>query len=313
MKKIAIFSLENDIHALAIQKELENRGMFCEIIETNKISDNNILNWSNNLSHACFIPSRDGSKVDIRDFDLIWWRRSGSSQIISKDIQNASHIDLINNDCRDALLGILLNEFNGIWINDPHATRIAENKLVQLKIAQKLGFKVPDTLVSQNVSEIKNFFEKHSDKVIIKPVKGTREIPVYTRFLKKSHLQYEKQMNLCPAMYEEYVSGDTHIRANCFGKNIFSAAIKSDDLDWRKNLDSSFSQVDLPDEIEKRIIKLLNMLGLKMGIIDIKINENNEYVWLEINPQGQFLFVEGLTGMNLTKHFTDFLVNQIKK
>jgi hypothetical protein len=33
-----------------------------------------------------------------------------------------------------------------------------------------------------------------------------------------------------------------------------------------------------------------------------------ELVWLEVNPQGQFLFLQGITGMPLAEHFADFLI-----
>ena len=46
-----------------------------------------------------------------------------------------------------------------------------------------------------------------------------------------------------------------------------------------------------------------------MGAVDMKISEEGEPVFLEINPQGQFLFVEGLTGMDLTTPFVDFLTS----
>ncbi len=50
-----------------------------------------------------------------------------------------------------------------------------------------------------------------------------------------------------------------------------------------------------------------------MGIVDLKLGEDGKPVWLEINPQGQFLFVEGLTGLDLTSAFTDFLYQEAKE
>jgi hypothetical protein len=59
------------------------------------------------------------------------------------------------------------------------------------------------------------------------------------------------------------------------------------------------------------IRRVLDVLGLEMGIVDIKETPDGEFVWLEVNPQGQFLFLEGLTGEPLTDYFTDYLINQV--
>jgi hypothetical protein len=50
-----------------------------------------------------------------------------------------------------------------------------------------------------------------------------------------------------------------------------------------------------------------------MGIVDLKMTQNNNFVWLEINPQGQFLFVQGLSGLNLISHFARFLYEGLER
>ena len=48
-----------------------------------------------------------------------------------------------------------------------------------------------------------------------------------------------------------------------------------------------------------------------MGIIDLKLTRDNIPIRLEINPQGQFLFVEGISGLDLTSHFVNFLSHEL--
>ena len=89
------------------------------------------------------------------------------------------------------------------------------------------------------------------------------------------------------------------------------AVLESSELDWRSNLDIPFRTIDLDNEIKEKIRKVTKRLGLQMGVFDLKLIEGSmSPVWLEINPQGQFLFVEGLTNLNLTKYFAKFLYNK---
>jgi hypothetical protein len=62
----------------------------------------------------------------------------------------------------------------------------------------------------------------------------------------------------------------------------------------------------VPDALQCAVRKVLDVLGLDMGIIDLKETPDGEFVWLEVNPQGQFLFLEALTKEPLTEHFAEY-------
>jgi hypothetical protein len=48
-----------------------------------------------------------------------------------------------------------------------------------------------------------------------------------------------------------------------------------------------------------------------MGIIDMKLDSDGRPVWLEVNPQGQFLFLEGMCrDLPLTQLFAEFLMRE---
>jgi len=100
------------------------------------------------------------------------------------------------------------------------------------------------------------------------------------------------------------------MHAWALGDSIYSVTLKSKALDWRPDLNIPFEVVELEEESKTSLRDVLKLLGLKMGVVDLKFAEDGEPVWFEINPQGQFLFVEGLTGLNLTSAFTDFLYQE---
>ncbi|MEH1939183.1 MAG: hypothetical protein V7L01_03050 [Nostoc sp.] len=315
-KHIAIITFEHDMHGLAIKKALESRDdVTCYMIEADKLCDSAGLNWSNinNLEKRSTIPSKDLGLQEVSNLDVIWWRRTNFPQQMPPHITDSIYIDVINNDCSTTLLGILFNEFSGSWVNDPTKILLADNKLIQLRAAQSAGFQIPQTLVSQNPTQIKQFCEKLENNVIVKPVKGTRQVSLFTKMLTEEHLASDASLRLCPAIYQEYIPGHQHVRAHCFGDNIYAVLIESEELDWRQNLDIPFSFFDLEESVKICLRKVLKTLGLKMGIVDLKLTEGKNPVWLEINQQGQFLFCEGLSGLDLTSAFVEFLYQEAKQ
>jgi|ERR1043166_3793470 glutathione synthase/RimK-type ligase-like ATP-grasp enzyme len=314
--QMAIVSLENDLHALIIQKAIEKHNdLKCHIIQSDRICASAGLSWTNTVGGnvESRIYDRDGQALRISTLDVIWWRRAGFPQKIPSDIVDPIHLDVIENDCRTALFGLLLNEFRGTWVNHPINTALAENKLIQLRAAQQAGFRVPRTLVSQDPSSIRRFCEELDYKVVVKSVRGTRKTQLYTSMITPAHLEHEDSIMLCPATYQEYIPGDLHLRVQAFGNAVYSASIESQDLDWRSNLDVPFTGTELTENVKQRLHDVLKSLGLKMGVVDLKLTPKGEPIWLEINPQGQFLFVEGLCGLELMSAFAEFLYHEARE
>ena len=314
-KRVAILSFENDIHALAVQQRLHTYdSIICSIVETNRICDSLHLCWSDRdtreFSHT--LPARGGELLNVGELDVVWWRRARMPQKVPSSVTDPIHIDLINNECRTALVGLLLNKFSGTWINEPNATQLAENKLVQLRVAQQVGFRVPRTLVAQDPEKIRQFCATLNNKVIVKPIQGAREYDFLTVVFEE-HLASDESLRLCPAIYQEYISGNQHIRAHCFGDAVYAVMVESEEVDWRGNLDIPFRVVDLAEDVKMRLRAVLKALGLKMGIVDLKFNQEGIPIWLEINPQGQFLFAEALSGLNLTSAFASFLYEEARQ
>ncbi|MGS2642692.1 ATP-grasp domain-containing protein [Streptosporangium sp. LJ11] len=237
---------------------------------------------------------------------MIWYRRANLPQNGISDLAADAYVDVVNQSCTATLHGLLDVEFSGTWVSDPDATRRAENKLVQLRAAGLAGFKVPRTLVSQDPEEIMRFYEAVSGNAIMKPVRASRHEQLLTMKVTREHLLHSDALRLCPTIFQEYVPGSRHLRVLCCGSDTYAVEIESQDLDWRPNLDVPFTPTTLDPVTIERLHRVLELLNLRMGIFDLKICDG-EPVWLEVNPQGQFLFLEGLTGMELTHAFAEFL------
>jgi glutathione synthase/RimK-type ligase-like ATP-grasp enzyme len=145
--------------------------------------------------------------------------------------------------------------------------------------------------------------------VIVKPVVGSGGALLFTQFLGDPERFLDRSYQLAPAIYQEFIPGTEHIRLNCFGARCFAARIQTSDLDWRSNLNVPIDNYQIAPDLHRAVNRVLDHMNLAMGIIDLKRTPDGEIVWLEVNPQGQFLFLEGITGVPLSEHFADYLLS----
>lgn len=309
IRQFLIVTHADDLHGLTVQAAVRQRGFACHIVECDELGGREAINFSVGPDGVgpTMLRTSEGSLLNIAGIETIWWRRFKARQQVGDTPMADDRTSLIDNDCSGALVGSLQNGFCGKWISNPVDTEFASNKLNQLAAASHCGQRIPDTVVTQSPSVVRAFLERHEQHVIVKPVVGTRGPLLFTQMVRKEHLKSEDSIRACPAIYQECIPGTRHIRLNCFGDRSFAGLIESDDLDWRPNLDVPISRWPVPPSVHRDIRRVLDRLNLAMGIIDLKETPDGELVWLEVNPQGQFLFLEGLTGEPLTEHFADFL------
>jgi hypothetical protein len=307
---ILIVSVENDLHAMTVKRAIDQRGYReCHIIECDRISEACHMSWTTEqspITGAIRLPG--GTVIDPADARVVWWRRIGAAQRLHANYDDACAAGLIHNDCRGALEGCLTCCVQGTWISTPWATHRASNKLYQLATAKEAGFRIPATLVTQSKSDVVAFWNRFNRRIIAKPVVGAAGPLLFTNYVSDPSSIDHQSFEACPAIYQEYIEGVRHLRLNCFGDRSFTAIIETNEVDWRPNLGVPMREWRTPDWLHRQVRLVLDSLGLAMGIVDLKLTPEDEVVWLEVNPQGQFLFLEGLLGVPLTEHFADYLV-----
>lgn len=314
---ILAVTVHDDLHAIAVQHAVRGRGHTgFHIVECDMVGGRQGLSWRSHGdaedvgsgSAAATVLTSEGLVVDPREAAVLWWRRPRADQEITAHAGSTHERSLVNNDCRGALGGILASAFQGQWISPPEATDRAADKVYQLAVAHEAGFRVPRTLVSQSREDV-IAFTRQVGRTIVKPVVGARGPSLWTRWMDDPESIPETSFEVCPATYQEYVEGSRHIRLNCFGERMYAALIETDELDWRPDLQVPIRPWPVPEDLRQLVATVLRRLGLRMGVVDLKLTPEGQPVWLEVNPQGQFLFLEPLTGVPLTQHFADFLLS----
>ena len=146
---------------------------------------------------------------------------------------------------------------------------------------------------------------------MVKSLTNTNHAALTAALVNAEVLCSDRALRLSPAIYQELIPGTRHLRVHGFGDAFSAALITCEALDWRYQLaDATIEEYALPSNIELALTKVMQSLELRMGVFDLKMTPSGEIVWLEVNPQGQFLFIEGLSEMAITNSLVDFLVRE---
>lgn len=299
--RVAVFTVKNDIHALLLRARLNSDfGIACHIVESEELSLAGDLSWTGD---EAWLLDSEGDRVDPSALDLIWWRRCNRQRgYRGHEPQDR----VVSRGSADALHGLVWTSFHGLLLDDPLVTYRAENKLVQLAAARKAGLSVPATLVSKNVGEIRTFASAMGGSVILKTVRGTHDAMLQTVTVNLDDLNGSEPFEVCPSIYQECVPGHDHLRILALHNQSIAVRIHSQQLDWRVDPLIEASPYVLDDITGGAIARLLGLLNLRMGVLDMKLTPAGP-VFLEVNPQGQFLFAEGLSGTDMIGPFAQYV------
>jgi hypothetical protein len=278
------------------------------VIASDALTGSASLSWYLDNQRGSVFRDVEGLDVAVGNLDLVWWRRMPRGAAPDNSGHTPGVVELFSaRNVRASLLGIFLTDFIGVWIDRPEAMSRADNKLVQLRVASAMGLRTPRTLLSQDPARIRKFAASLNGPMIVKTVAGMLGMPSLTGEVTSDQLESDGPLTACPALYQEMIPGRKHLRIHCFGEQVKSALIRSELLDWRHPLEVEVEPYSEPRKLRGKLLAILAEFGLQMGIFDLKLADDGEPVWLELNPQGQFLFIEGLGGGDLINPFVQFL------
>lgn len=323
-KTILIPTIRDDIHAAAVAILMESIGhrpirWFCS-------------DYPERSTSSFAISSSKPSSVEFHDYfgdvaldeiDIFWNRRVGAP--IYKSFIAECDKDMATEETNRFVAGVLSTVSNRVFsVNDYHAARNAENKLAQLACARTVGLTIPDTLITNDPQKIRHFITSHlSNGVIYKPFKpaiwesdGNVAI-VYTSTVQLDDLPEDEVLKLSPAIFQEQVPKTYELRVTCMGHEVVTAQLNSQAtttgrVDWRmaSEKEMCIERVTIPKTIEHKCRAMLDSLGLVFGCFDFVVTPSGEYVFLEVNQMGQFLWIEDVNPeIPLLQMFCDFLIS----
>jgi len=251
-------------------------------------------------------------RVATRALDLgcvksVWYRRA----IHPGPVPNFSRSEsaFVTGELRHLTMGLVLNP-DLFWVNPIDNVSIAEHKLYQLQIARELGFRVPRTLVSSDPLALRQFTEENRHGTICKPIfhgmfiDGNAAYSIYTRRVAAE--SFGDDAVGCPVFLQEEIPRSADVRATFIGPNSFVADIRGDAeiVDWRDPaLSVTYARSELPADVERLCRTMLSRLGLRYGAFDFVRAPDGSLVFLEVNPTGEWAWLEDRLGFPMRSAF----------
>ncbi|MEH2335612.1 MvdC family ATP-grasp ribosomal peptide maturase [Nostoc sp.] len=212
------------------------------------------------------------------------------------------------------------------WIDDLERINYANNKLRQLRIASEIGFVIPRTLVTNKAESAREFFGQVKGKMVSKlltalshSMEANSSFFLYTSTVKEEDLQDAESLRYCPMVFQEQIPKQQELRVVYVNGNVFVGALNADvyaaaKVDWRKpGIEvGAWQHHQLPDEVVRRLKAFMGRFGLLFGALDFIVTPSGEYVFLEINPMGEWGMLEKDLNLPIASAIADALL-QIKE
>lgn len=328
MKTVVMLSRATDAHIPPVQAAVQRMGgnvLACDLADfPGSIQLVGHLSSANTAWEGAFY--HQGQAIAWEQIQTIWWRRPKRYHTESYGPAISKHLD---QEAYYGFLGLLLgasDEQRPLWVSRPHAIRAAEFKAAQLLLAQRLGLRVPRTLITNEPAAVRTFYEECQGQVIYKPVwKGNLDPDeqdmvgqsrfIYTNLVQAEHLASLDGVRVTAHCFQQRIAKQFEVRVIVLGSQIFAVAIHSQEaestrIDWRRSYkDLRYSPHHLPDKMKQSLFQMVRLLGLQYASMDLILTPEGEYVWIEANPNGQFYWLEPPTGLPLAQAMANLLLS----
>jgi MvdD family ATP-grasp ribosomal peptide maturase len=320
---IVTHSRDNESIAL-VQKALAEKGEKTFRLNTDLFPTEVSLEVYYDREKERSILTAEGEKIDLCEVSGVWYRRNWTGAAIpaTMDVQlRQASITESNTTIMGAIASI-----KGFHLDRVSNLRLAENKQLQLQVAREIGIEIPRTLMTNNPQAVREFAKECPGGLIAKMLSSFaiyeegKEKVVFTNPVKPEDLEQLDGLRFCPMTFQETVPKALELRTIIVGKRLFTAAIDSQKSekakhDWRRQglvLIDDWVPHDLPSEIESKLLRLMDYFGLNYGALDLILTPDDRYVFLEINPVGEFFWLELCPGLPISEAIASLFLEKNK-
>lgn len=318
IENVLVLSEQNDLSTQKVLDYLDWKGI--EVVCL--LQENVIRDFSLNLSD-------DDLSLQIEDKELspntFWYRRGDFKKHIpfkSSD-KNALPIgDYLTREW-EVVKSFLHWHFEDAPLSlGSFDKEVRNNKIWDLKTAQKVGLNIPNTLVTTSKDELQAF-KSHHGKIITKPLKSSFNISTEdgifhgegTQLVSDEHIE-ALAVHFFPLLVQVYIEKEIEIRVFYLDEQVYAMAIFSQ-LDNQTKIDYRYYNRERPNRnvpfklpliIKKQVIHFMKSSGLKTGSIDLIMTPDEKFVFLEVNPVGQFDWLSANCNYYLEEKIADYLI-----
>ena len=258
--------------------------------------------------------------VDLNSVTAVYYRRPGIPELKNVSGVTEKEIYYLKKEALSVLDGIYKKLESCFWINNVYRIREAENKLFQLELAKEIGFSIPDTVLTNRISYVNEFVSDKATDFIIKPVRSGNIDPkkandiIFTSSVTADEIT-EENVAVFPVYLQNEIKKKADLRCIVVGSYVFTAEILSQEdedgiIDWRRSKRLLTHQnYNLPSEIKGKCIEITQRLGLVYSAIDLVLDRNDNIIFLECNPNGQWAWIENRIGTPISTTIEGMLID----
>jgi hypothetical protein len=314
MAKVLVITTQPDTHLARVRPHLVGELLVFDPLRFPEYGLHYRLNQGQFL-----IQSGDAS---LHDVTAVWLRKpeyASSADWVTLGV-DADNVDFSHSAyyaCVTALYDLLRDR---LWVSDYWNSRRASNKLLQLELAHALGFNVPETLVSNKPAEVQAFRSRvgdivakslHADLVKV----GGQYHPCYAVRISPDDKATFTGLPLTPMMFQQAIPKLLDLRVIVIGQEVFVCAIETqagsdEPVDWRLSAlrnQVTYASLTLPHIFTERARNLVQQLGLQFATLDLVQDLYGNLWFIELDPHGQWGFLEEETGMPLSTSLASLL------
>jgi glutathione synthase/RimK-type ligase-like ATP-grasp enzyme len=185
------------------------------------------------------------------------------------------------------------------WLSDPLSIRRAEDKALQLATAAQVGFRVPETTITNDLVRAHEFIGSTGGEAVAKSLTAAYwEEPdaaafVYARLITARSLKTSADaFTALPVTLQQAITPKRDIRVTVVDGAVFAAiAEPRNSLDWRAEPERRWEPYELPEALAQNCAKITSRLGLRFSGIDLVVDKHSHW-FLELNPNGEWGWLE---------------------
>jgi len=305
---IILFQRGGNNNASLIQKWCQHSRIPCNVVDVDMYGEESVT-WHTQQGPIGSSHVTGVYNATYRDAGMF------STQAISTEYREFARHEL-----HSLLFGSLEQVPHPHWMNHPTALKMADLKLHQLSVAQRIGLDVPETIVSNNCVQLREFWETHHDcGVVTKAIAvdriascGTRHTVLYTSRVTESHMTQLPSKPTPPVLFQREIAKKHELRVVVVDDIVFTCRMGKSlhtTVDWRtdKSAVDASQPYTLKDEIATKCVSVVSALGLRFGVLDLIEDVAGDTYFLEVNQQGGWGWMESQLHMPISQTVVEHL------
>lgn len=305
MRTVIAYGLFRDPHIGLVRAALKQRGITLWHFDPTR-TDPLTVKFSGGtvLASVTLVNEAEETQAvaDLSDA-VVWIRNKAARHVIRTEYDQDMFFRIAE---RGSAFRALLEVCGARTFNPLRSLFIHEDKLLQLQLAQQVGFAIPETLLSNSADEVRAFVSASTENVV-KPLNaswipgGPEENPSHLLIMTSAveHAEVraadDASLETAPLLYQRRVRGPCEMRVVATRSGaIFYRVIPPDaaSVDWRKRYEqTSFSLISPDHAVAAKLSAYLQLAGLHYGVFDLMIDDAGEWLFLECNSDGQWAWL----------------------